>query len=74
MCRAKFRNQSNRDPRTELRLRIWEITQTRVYYGYRKIRVLLNREGGKMGKYLVEHIYREGGLRLQLRRWLSLPA
>jgi hypothetical protein len=30
-----------------------------VRYGYRKIRVLLNREGWKVGKYLVERIYRE---------------
>lgn len=34
----------------------------------RKIRVLLNREGWKVGKYLVERIYREEGLALRLRR------
>ncbi len=39
-------------------MRIREIAQTRVRYGYRKIRVLLNREGWKVGKYLVER----GGL------------
>jgi putative transposase len=42
-------------------MRIREIGQTRVRYGYRKIRVLLNREGWKVGKYLVERIYREEG-------------
>ena len=36
-----------------LRLRIREIAQVRVRYGYRKIRVLLNREGWKVGKKLV---------------------
>jgi putative transposase len=51
-----------------LRLRIREIAQTRVRYGYRKIRVLLNREGWKVGKYLVERLYREEGLTLQQRR------
>jgi putative transposase len=49
-------------------MRIREIAQTRVRYGYRKIRVLLNREGWNVGKYLVERIYREEGLTLQQRR------
>jgi putative transposase len=49
-------------------MRIREIAQARVRYGYRKIRVLLNREGWKVGKYLVERIYREEGLTLHQRR------
>jgi putative transposase len=68
MNRATFRYRSYRDPRKELRMRIREIAQARVRYGYRKIRVLLNREGWKMGKYLVERIYREEGLTLHQRR------
>lgn len=51
-----------------MRMRIREIAQVRVRYGYRKIRVLLNREGWKVGKYLVERIYREEGLTLPQRR------
>jgi putative transposase len=66
--RGTYRYQSHKDPRTELRMRIREIAQTRVRYGYRKIRVLLNREGWKVGKYLVERIYREEGLTLRQRR------
>jgi putative transposase len=31
-------------------MRIREIAQARVRYGYRKIRVLLNREGWEVGK------------------------
>jgi putative transposase len=53
MHRATFGYRSHRDPRTELRMRIREIAQVRVRYGYRKIGVLLNREGWKVGKYLV---------------------
>ena len=49
-------------------MRIREIAPTRVRYGYRKIRVLLNREGWKVGKYLVERLYREEGLTLHQRR------
>jgi len=49
-------------------MRIREIAQTRVRYGYRKVRVLLNREGWNVGKYLVERLYREEGLTLHQRR------
>src|SRR5580700_3258286 len=41
--RATYRYRSCLDARTELRMRIREIAQARVRYGYRKIRVLLNR-------------------------------
>jgi putative transposase len=53
------------EPRTELRMRIREIAQARVRYGYRKIRVLLNREGWDVGKYLVYRLYTEEGLSLK---------
>jgi putative transposase len=45
---STFRYTSRQEP--ALRLRIREIAQTRVRYGYRKIRALLNREGWKWGK------------------------
>lgn len=45
-----------------MRLRIREIAQARVRYGYRKIRVLLNREGWKVGRKRVYRLYREEGL------------
>ena len=50
---STFRYESMQEPRAALRLRIREIAQTRVRYGYRKIRVLLNSEGWKVGKKLV---------------------
>ena len=46
-------------------MRIREIAQARVRYGYRKIRVLLNREGWEVGKYLVYRLYKEEGLMLK---------
>jgi len=49
-------------------MRIREIAQTRVRNGYRKIRVLLNREGWEVGKHFVERFYREEGLTLYQRR------
>jgi putative transposase len=63
--RATYRYRSCIDPRTELRMRIREIAQARVRYGYRKIRVLLNREGWEVGKYLAYRLYREEGLTLK---------
>ncbi len=48
-------------------MRIREIAQSRVRYGYRKIRVLLNREGWNLGKYLVYRLYKEEGLALKKR-------
>lgn len=62
---STFRYVSQQEPRTALRLRIREIAQVRVRYGYRKIRVLLNREGWKVGKKLVYRLYREEGLTLR---------
>ena len=46
-------------------MRIREIAQARVRYGYRKIRVLLNREGWNVGKDLVYRLYKEEGLMLK---------
>ena len=48
--RGMYRYRGHKDPRTALRIRIREIAQTRVRYGYRKILVLLNREGWEVGK------------------------
>lgn len=50
-----------------LRLRIREIAQARIRHGYRKIRVLLKREGWNVGKKLVYRLYREEGLTLRYK-------
>jgi len=71
--RATHRYQSIRDPLTALRLRMRELAQTRIRYGYRKIRVLLIREGWQVGKKLVYRLYREEGLGLRRRRKSRRP-
>ena len=63
LANSTFRYQSIREPPTALRLRIREIAQVRVRYGYRKIRVLLKREGWQVGNKLVYRLYCEEGLR-----------
>jgi putative transposase len=69
MCsRALYRYESRRDPRTELRARIREIAHTRIRYGYRRVRVLLGREGWQANHKLVYRLYREEGLGLRRKR------
>jgi putative transposase len=48
--------------------RIREITQTRVHYGYRRVHVLLRREGFRDNHKRVYRLYREQGLSLRCKR------
>lgn len=69
MCsRGLYRYESRRDARTELRVRIREIAQARVRNGYRRVHVLLGREGWKANHKLVYRLYREEGLGLRRKR------
>jgi putative transposase len=67
VARATYRYKGYAEQWIELRMRIREIAQTRVRYGYRMIRVLLNRGGWKVGKDLVYRLYKEEGLGLRKR-------
>ena len=49
-------------------LRMKEITQTRVHYGYRRVHVMLRREGFKDNHKRVYRLYREQGLSLRHKR------
>ena len=73
--RATLRYRSYRDPRTALRIRMRDIAYSRVRYGYRRVRVMLLREGWKISKNLVYRLYREEGLALRtgLRRRRRAP-
>ncbi|HBK4730965.1 TPA: transposase [Klebsiella michiganensis] len=51
-----------------LRLRIREITETRVHYGYRRVHILLRREGWQDNHKRIYRFYREQGLSLRLKR------
>jgi hypothetical protein len=50
--------QSVKDPKTALRRRMHEIAHTRVRYGYRRIHVLLKREGWQLGKNQAFRLYK----------------
>jgi len=49
-CLSSIRYASGRDPLTALRQRMRELAKTRVRSGYRRLLVLLQREGWAVGK------------------------
>lgn len=59
---------SRRDPRTAMRTRLRELAQVRIRYGYRRLQVLLRREGWSAGKNLIYRLYIEEGLQLRSKR------
>ena len=61
MSASLYRYESRKRDETALKLRIKEITQTRVHYGYRRVHVMLRREGHKDNVKRVYRLYREEG-------------
>lgn len=59
---------SKQDGQAELRMRIREIAAARVRYGYRRICVLLRREGWMVNYKRVYRLYCEEGLNLRSKR------
>ena len=58
---------SCKDPQIGLRARMREIAHTRIRYGYRRIHVLLRREGWVGGKQLIYRLYCEEQLQLRVK-------
>jgi len=67
-CRSSLRYESRREPLTALRQRMRELAQTRVRFGYRRLLVLLRREGWELGKKRCYRLYIEEGLALRRKR------
>lgn len=68
ICRSSYRYRSIRDEQVALRMRINEIAVVRVRYGYKRIYVLLRREGWLVNHKRVYRIYCEEGLNLRAKR------
>lgn len=63
--RSTFHYKSRRADQAAVAKRIREICETRVRYGYRRVHVLLEREGWNINIKKVYRIYRELGLQLR---------
>lgn len=63
--RSTYRYKSRRTDPVALKARIKEICETRVRHGYRRVHVVLCREGWDMNIKKVYRIYRELGLQLR---------
>ena len=67
-ARSSVRYRSVRPKQEALRRRIRDLAQVRVRYGYRRIHVLLRREGWPVNHKRVYRLYSEEGLVLKRRR------
>lgn len=63
--RSTYHYRSRRSGQAALETRIKEICHARVRYGYRRVHVLLRREGWRHGQNKRRRIYRELGLQLR---------
>ncbi len=68
ISRTSYRYRSIRDGQVFLRMKINEIARVRVRYGYKRIYVLLRREGWLVNHKRVYRIYCEEGLNLRAKR------
>jgi putative transposase len=62
---STYHYRSRRPDQADLKARIKEICATRVRYGYRRIHVLLRREGWDVNHKRTYKLYREMGLQLR---------
>ena len=63
--RSTYHYKPSRDDQAVLKAKIKEIAETRVRYGYRRIHVLLRREGWSVNPKRVYRLYRDLGLQLR---------
>ncbi len=66
--RKMIRYRSCRSPETELRERLRELANERRRFGYRRLFILLRREGEPSGINRIYRLYREEGLTVRKRR------
>ena len=68
LVRSTYQYCSRKDEQAALRIRIRDLAQARVSYGYERIHVLLRREGWKVNHKRVYRLYREEGLTMRSKR------
>jgi putative transposase len=65
--RSTYHYVSRRPPQDVLSKRIRELAETHVRYGYRRIHILLQREGWKVNVKRVRRVYNLQGLQMRLK-------
>lgn len=65
--RSVQRYRSRRDPQAEVRMRLRDLAAARVRYGYRRLHVLLRREGWPVNHKRVHRLYAEEGLSIRTK-------
>lgn len=66
--RSSFRYESHAEDLTALRLRLKELAAVRIRFGYRRLTVLLRREGWKVNAKRIYRLYRQEGLAVRTRK------
>jgi putative transposase len=74
VARSSYRYRSQAADQTPLRLRLRDLAATRVRYGYRRLHVLLRREGWRVNHKRVYRLYREEGLGIRVKRRKKLAS
>jgi putative transposase len=72
--RSSCRYRSVAADQTALRLRLRDLAATRVRYGYRRLHILLRREGWRVNHKRVYRLYREEGLGIRVKRRKKLAS
>lgn len=67
-ARSSHRYRSCAKDQTALRLRLRDLAATRVRYGYRRLYILLRREGWKVNHKRIYRLYQQEGLSLRIKR------
>jgi putative transposase len=67
MARASLRYQGHRDPQDALRMRLREVAAARVRFGYRRLTVLLRRDGWRVNAKRIYRLYTEEGLMVRTK-------
>jgi hypothetical protein len=70
---ATLRYRDRRDPQVALRMRLRELAASRVRFGYRRLTVMLRREGWRVNAKRIYRLYTEDGLavRTKVRKKLA---
>jgi putative transposase len=72
--RSSDRYRSTAREQTALRMRLRELAAARVRYGYRRLQVLLQREGWEVNHKRGYRLYRLEGLSLRFKSWRKRPS